>query len=900
MGENRRRRRYQRLLRSNPEVDVQDELETHIALRVEDLLRQGQPEAEARAQAKREFGDMVRIRRDMSELGRKRRRRERRAWWWASLGQDVRYALRLVRTSPGFASMVILTLALGIGANTAIFSMVNAVLLRPLPFPEPERLIDVNTVFGDLEEAVSAPAYREYKETVTRLEGLAAYSGWAANLTEVGSPEFVMAARVSANYHSVVGVAPALGRDFGEGDDEPGADRVVLVSDGFWTRRLGSSRDVLGTTIRLNGEAYEIVGVMPRDYVDFYNAEVELWVPLVFTPQQLAGSWTNDWLRTIGRLRPGGSILSLNAELDALAAQLRVAENLPDEWSVRAKPLRELGRADVQRALWVLLGAVGLVLLIACANVANLSLARASVRAKEIAIRAALGAGRRRIAGQLLTESVVLSLTGGALGLAFAEVAVRVLPAALPALERIGAPLALHRTLLATDIGLDGTVLAFAASLAVGTGLVFGLVPALQLMRADAQQTLCEGGRSGRADGSGSWLRRTLVAGEIALAITLLTGAGLLVRSFAKLQSVDPGFEPAGVLTFYLFLPAAQYPTDAARIAFFDRSLEAVRAVLGVESAAAINMLPFGGGWSTANFSVEGHAASPGEQSAPGTWGQPWGDFRVVSPGYFETMRIPLLRGRTFEERDRGGPPVAVIDALLGQRYFAGRDPIGLHIKPANPEEPRYRIIGVVGHAAHEGLDAEPRVQLYRTYDRLNPEALAVVVRTRRRPALLVSAVRAAVQSVDPAMPLAYVAEMESLVSGSVGERRASTVLLTSFALLALLLACLGIYGVMSYVVTQRRQEIGVRIALGARAESVVRLFLWQGSALVAAGLAFGIAGAFALTRVLRSQLFGVEPTDPAAFVAATLVLIGTALLATWLPARRAARMDPVRALRDE
>lgn len=646
--------------------------------------------------------------------------------------QDVRYAVRRLVAAPAFTAAIVVTLALGIGANTAIFSVVNAVLLRPLPFPDSERLVDVNHVYGGSDErAVSARGYREYAQTVTGLQGLAAYTGWSANLTGIGSPEFVTAARVTANYNRVLGVAPALGRDFRAGEDEPGADHVALISDGFWTRRLGSSRDVLGTTIRLNGEAYEIVGVMPRGYVDFYNAEVELWVPLAFTPQQLSSGWGREWLRTVGRLRPGGSVASLNAELEALAERVRVAADRSDSWSVSSKPLHELRRADIRPALLILLGAVGLVLLIACANVANLLLARASVRAKEIAIRAALGAGRRRIAGQLLTESVVLSLAGGALGMLIAAVAVSVLGLALPSW-----------TDLAVDVRLDGPVLAFAAVLAAGTGLVFGLAPAVQLMRTDVQHTLREGGRSGRADRAGYWFRRTLVAGEIALAITLLTGAGLLVRSFSKLQAVDPGFEPAGLHTFSLFLPDAQYPTNTARIAFFDRALEAVRTVPGVESAAAISVLPFGGGWSTSSFDVEGHTPGPDEQP-------PWGDVRTVSPGYFETMGIPLLSGRTFEDGDDlGGAPVAVIDEVLAQRYFAGRDPIGLHLgfDLADPEERRYRIVGVVGHAAHQTLDDDARVQFYMTYRQQNRSSMAIVVRTHPGPASLVGAVRAAVQ----------------------------------------------------------------------------------------------------------------------------------------------------------
>ena len=803
--------------------------------------------------------------------------------------QDFRYAVRRLMGAPAFTATVITTLALGIGANTAIFSVVNGVLLSPLPYPDSDRLVQLNHVYdGSFEASVSARGFSEYVETMRMFEGLAAHTGWAANLTGVGEPERISAARVSAGYFRVLGVRPAQGRDFRPDEDDLDADRVVIVSDGFRRRRLGSAANAVGTELRLNGETYVIVGVMPTGFVDFFNTTAELWRPLSFTPEQLSGGWTNEFLNVVGRLPVSGSYDAANRELEAMAGRLKATypDELPPVWSLRATPIEERAREGMRATLLVLLGAVGLVLLIACANVANLLLARASGRAKEVAIRAALGAARGRILRQLLTESVVLAVIGGGAGVLLALWGARLLGTALPAGLQP-----------AIDVSVDGAVLAFAATLAVVTGLLFGLAPAVQLARLDVQHTLREGGRTGRADRAGQFLRRGLVVTEIALALALLAGAGLLVKSFTRLQSVNPGFQPDGLLTFNLFMPAAEYPNDTARIAFLDRALTTIRELPGVETVGGTSVLPFGGGWSTASFGVQGY--TPGENEP-----SPWGDVRTVAPGYFEAMKIPLLRGRTFTTQDmHGSLPVAVIDEELAERYWPGQDPLGRHLSFDNADDPnadRYAIVGVVGHAAHESLDAEARVQFYRTYRQGSPTAISVVVRTTGRPTAMAEAVRHAVQSVDPNMPLSRLGTMEDLVGESVGQRRLSAMLFGGFALLALSLACLGIYGVMSYVVAQRRQEIGVRIALGAGAASVVGLLVKQGGMLVLAGLLFGLAGALALTRLLRNQLFGIEATDPATFAAVATLLLATALAATWLPAWRAANLDPVKALREE
>ena len=804
-----------------------------------------------------------------------------------TMRQDLRYAVRRLAAAPLFSATVVLMLALGIGANTAIFSVVNAVLLRPLPYPEAGALVHLNHVYGgSFEAAVSARGYAEYDAVVSGFEALGAHAPWAANLTEIGEPERVTAARVTPSYFEVLGHAPAQGRVFRGEEAEPGAPRVVVVTDGFWRRRLGGGAGVVGTAVRLNGEPYEIVGVMPPGYRDVYAPQVEVWAPLAFTPQQLSGGWTNEFLSVVGRMRTGITVPTLNAELDALGARLRAEQDLPDAWALRVRPLAELSRAGLRPMLLILMGAVGLVLLIACANVANLLLARASGRSREVAIRTALGAGRWRVVRQLLTESVVLAAAGGALGLLLAAGGVRVLGVALPVSTRA-----------ALDVGLDGGVLAFAALLAVATGVLFGLAPALQLARSDVQQTLRDGGRSGRADRAGQWLRRALVAGEMALALTLLAGAGLLLQSFVRLQAVDPGFESERLLTFDLFLPPTQYGDAAARVAFFDRVLDALREVPGVASVGAVDVLPFSGRGSTSSFAIEGLPAPPDGQG-------PWGDNRRVSPGYFETMGIPLLEGRTFSPADAAASePVAVVDEGLARRYWPDASAVGRRLTygdPADPEATWYRIVGVVGHAAQEGLDGPPRVQVYRTYRQSSAAALSVVARTTLPPASLVGAARAAVQSVDPDMPLASVGTMDAQLEASIGQRRLAAALLGGFAGLALALACLGIYGVMAYIVAQRRREIGLRIALGAGTASVVGLFVRQGAVLVGTGLILGLAGAFGLTRLLRSQLYGVDATDPTTFGAVALLLVGTAGIATWLPARRAARLDPLTALRDE
>jgi putative ABC transport system permease protein len=804
--------------------------------------------------------------------------------------QDLRYSLRRIGANPGFSAIVIITLALGIGANTAIFSMVDAVLFRSLPYEAPERLLTIRHRYPsiDLDASVSAAGFRDYRDRTRSFAGVAVQSGLAANLTGIGDPERITATRASAQYFSTLGITPALGRAFSDEEDATGRNSVVVLSDGFWKRRLGGRADVVGSTIQLNGETHDVIGVMPPGFRDFFNVNAELWVPLALTGEQFAAGRTNEWLTLTARLAPGVTMEGAAAEMTAFAELLKAEDpnSYPDDWSLLVTSLNEIARGDVRAPLFILLGAVGFVLLIACANVANLMLARAASRRKEVAVRTALGARRWQVTAQLLTESTVLALAGGLLGLLLAFWGVRGLVALVPTGVRGAA-----------EAGLDSRVLGFTVLLSFATGVLFGIVPALQVSGTDVQDTLREGGRGAHADRRGHGVRRALVVAEIALALTLLIGAGLLLRSFARLQRVDPGFDARDLLTAHISLPQVRYPSDTARIAFIDQLLLRIAAIPGVRAAGGSQALPFSGSWSTGSFSIEGLQVADNESS-------PWGDIRIVTPDYHQALSIPLRRGRTFTPQDgQGASSVAIVDDEMVRRYWPDTNPIGKRITfddPAVEEVDWIEVVGVVGHAAHEGLDADPRVQLYLPNRQIGAGSLFLAMRTEGAPEQYASALRQAVLATDPDQPIALVRSMDELMSDAVGQRRLSMVLIGGFAALALLLAALGIYGVMSYLVNQRTQEIGVRLALGARATSVVGLVMRQGIVLTAAGVPLGIAGAVGLTRVIESQLFGVRATDPLTFAVVAGALVIVALLATYLPAQRAARLDPVRALRQQ
>ena len=811
-----------------------------------------------------------------------------------SLLRDVKYSLRRLQQSPAFTTVVILTLALGIGANTAIFSVVNAVLLRPMAYREPDRLVSIKHFYNSkqlnfLEAPVSNIGFRDYRDKTKSFEAVSVETGWQPNLTGTGDPERVTGARVSGDYFRTLGVAPRLGRVFGRDEDEQGKNQVIVISDGLWRRLFGADPHVVGKTVELNGRPFTILGVMPPEFLSFFNSNADLWTPLAlpasaYDPQ----NYTNEYLQLTARLKPGVSLAQAQSEMRDFAEQLKrlYPNSLGRDWSLRVKSLNELATGSIRPALLVLLGAVGFVLLIACANVANLLLARAAVRIKEVAIRSALGADRMSLVRQLLTESVMLSLIGGGVGLGIAYVSVHSLRAGIPNLPR------------AEDIGLDANVLVFTLVVALVTGVLFGLAPALQTSRANLQETLKEGGRTGAADFSGRTVRRVLVVGEVALALTLLVGAGLLIKSVARLQSINPGFDPDRLVTFNVALPQLRYPNDTVRVQFYDAMLARLADVPGAKAVALTSELPFTpGGWSTGSFDIEGYTPGPNQ---PG----PWGDIRLASADFFQTLGVPLRQGRAFTAGDRfGGQAVAIIDDQFVKKYFSGQNPIGKRITFGAPpgKQPDYiTIVGVVGHAMQEALDAEPRIQLYLPYMQGPNSGMQVAVRTAGDPLALVGALRSAVRSVDKDMPISGVRTMDDMIGNSLGERRLSVVLLGAFSGIALLLASIGIYGVMSYSVAQRTRELGIRMALGAARQRVLGLVVGQGMALAGAGIAIGLVGAFGLTRLLGTQLYSVSATDPSTFVLVAAILAGIALLASLVPALRATRVDPIVALRDE
>jgi predicted permease len=811
-----------------------------------------------------------------------------------ALRQDIQQSLRRLGKQPGFTAVVVLTLALGIGANTAIFSVVNTVLLRPLPYGEPSRLVTIQHHYPalKLDAPVSAPGFRTYHDDTRIFDGVAVEASWSANLTGVGEPVRLRGGRVSGEYFRTMGVPAALGRVLLPEEDAPGRNREVVISDGLWKRLFGAERSTVGRAVSLNGESYTIVGIMPPSFHDFWSRDVEIWTPLALTPDYyVAGNYTNEWLNLTARLKPGVTTEQAVRDMRAFAEKLKRDNpgSFPEKWTLKVTSLDRIATGDIRPALLVLLGAVGFVLLIACANVANLLLARAAGRTKEVAIRSALGAERWNIIRQLLTESVVLSMIGGAVGLLLAYWSVRALVAVNPSnVPRVD------------ELGVDGNVLLFTLIVSVGTGLLFGVMPALQISKSDLQTTLREGGRSGAGDRSGQRVRRVLVVAEVALALTLLVGAGLLVRSSARLSGVDPGFDPNDVLTFSLSLPELEYPSDTAINAFFDAVIPAIERIPGVQAAGATSVMPFGGSWSTGGFNVEGYQPPPDANG-------PWGDIRIISPGFLQTLKVPVLAGHVFTDQEaRSARDVAVVDEELVRRFYKSpADAIGKRLWRGSStpnDSTRYMtIVGVVGHTKHEGLAAEPRVQLYLPYaQRGGISRMDIAVRTTGDPARYANAIRGAVRSVDKDVPIANVHTMDDLISSSMGQRRLSMTLLGVFAGIALLLASVGIYGVMAYSVVQRTRELGLRMALGARQSDVLALVLRQGMTLVLTGVVIGVVCALGITRVMASQLYSVRPTDPVTFISVALLLAVIALVATLLPAWRATMVDPTVALREE
>ena len=807
--------------------------------------------------------------------------------------QDVRYALRTLRKQPIFTLVAVLTLVLGIGANTAIFSLLYQILLRPLPYPDAERLVFVWNAYplmGLPQASVSIPDYIDRKTQAPAIEDATLFTGRSVSLVDGGGrPEQLRGLFVTPSFFSTLQRQPSLGRAFTEAEATPGADKFAILTHGLWTSRFGSDPAIVGRSIRLNGEPYAVVGVLPADF-DLPSRDISVLVPFSFTPAQMSDQGRgNEFSSMIARLRPGATIEQLNAQIKAIVD--RNLDRLPQFQTFArtsgfggfGRPIREQLVGDARAPLLVLQAGVIVVLLIACANVANLLLMRAAGRGRELAIRSTLGAGRGRLARQMLTEGVVLSIFGGIGGLALGLIGVRALVATsstqVPGL---------------VDTSIHPAVLAFTMGLSIVTGLVFGLVPAIAVSRGNTSAILKDdNARSSPGRGTGV-TRATLVVAETALALVLLVGAGLLIKSFARLQNVDPGFSTENVLTAQMSLPAARYPDAAARRAFWARAIESARALPGVTAAGLTSNVPFNGMVSSGSYSIVGY--NPGPTDA-----RPHGRQEVVGGDYFRAMQIPLVSGRLFNDGDTAeSPRVVVIDQYLVNRYFPDKSPLGQQIRRGDADSPPFTIVGVVGTINSIDL-GEPvlKERLYYPITQQGQANMALVLKTGLDPLTLVPELRRTVQSIDPEQPIADVRTMNQWVVRSLEGRRTPMLLLTLFGGVALVLSAIGIYGVLAFGVAQRTREFGIRQALGADRRSILSMVLKQGLGTAAIGLAIGLGGSLALTRYLQSLLFGVGAQDVTVFAGVTFLLLAVTVAACYLPARRATRIDPMTALRD-
>jgi len=793
--------------------------------------------------------------------------------------QDLRFAVRSLRRQPGFVAVALATLALGIGTTTAMFTVVNGVLLKPLPFHDPRALtiiqiVGVNGLLFPLPDA----DFLALRQSHPAFERVAVYAPTTFNLTGAGTPEVVRAAWVTGEFFSTLGVQPQLGRFIANADDAPGAPPTVVLAHGFWTRRFGANPAAIGQTIRLNGIDCTIVGVA-RPGLRFPHRELELWRNRTVGPPPRRGPF---YLMGLARRQAGVTDAAVRANLDSVTATLK-QQHGPGDWTLQSQPLTEALIGDARTPLYLLLGAVGILLLIALANVANLLLARAAARQRELAVRAALGAGRARITRQLLTESAVLSVTGGALGALLGLGLTRVL---LPLGELIIPRL--------SEIRVDTKVMVFAVGLSLIAGLLFGTVPALQASGADLIEPLRDDQRAG-AGRSRRALQRSLVVAEIALALMLSIGAGLLIRSLARLQHVETGVDSHNVVTFSLSLPRARYADESAARIFYDRLIERLQAVPGVERAATAVSLPPDQLTVTDNFTAEGQRFAVGESSPPAT-------LMIVSESYFGALGIPLMRGRLFDSRDReGAEPVVILNRTLADRYYPNGDAVGRRFRIGGTERPNnqwMRVVGVVGDVKYNGLAEPVEPAFYLPFQQESWSSQYVVVRAAVDPSSLAGSLNEAVWSIDRELPIARVRTMDRLMGEASADSRFRAYLLGAFGGLGLVLAIIGVYGVMAYAVAQRARELGVRAALGARPKDLVGLVVKDAGLLAAFGIILGLLGAWMLTGLTERLLFQVTPRDPATFIVTATILAGAALLASWLPARRAGRTDPIGVLR--
>lgn len=868
-------------------AELDEEVRGYVEMLAHEKIRDGVEAHRARREAKMETGGIEQVKEQTKEV--------RAGHFIETLWQDIRYGVRMLRKSPGFTAVAVLTLALGIGANTAIFSAVNPILFEPLPYPHSERIMMIWGIFQGARSQVTFFNYRELLQRNHSFEALAIFEPWQPTMLGAAEPERLEGQNVSYGYFRAFGVAPAMGRDFRPADDVYQSAPVVILGYGLWQRRFGSDRSIVGRQIRLDGSAYTVIGIMPRNFENVLDPAAEIWSPeSQYNPATIKDTNTGEWgnhLSIVARLRPGVTFAQAKADIDAIA-RTPVPDFPRPRWaSLRLGFIVDSLQQDITRevkpGLLAVLGAVMLVLLIACVNVTNLLLARSAQRRSEFALRAALGAGRKRLIQQLLTESVLLALVGGALGLAVAKMLVQAVIALSPAnLPRISA------------IGLDGNVFLFALGITTLIGLLVGLVPAVHASRSDLQTGLKESSRL--ASGNHQLTRRALVVAEVALALVLLVSAGLLLRSLTQLFAINPGFDASNVVTMKVQTSAqlSDSPTGN-REQYFRQALENVQRVPGVQSAAFTSLLPL------ADNPLNGLYGAFFEKSNGAPLGNGYGLFRyVVTPDYFKTMAIPLRRGRLLEQTDSAtAPHVTVISESLAREEFGNQDPLGQRVKiGGHPNWPWYVIVGVVGDVKQASLSGTHLDAAYITPEQswYADPAMTLVVRARANSVSLAPAIKNAIWMADKNQPIVRIASMDSLLAATVAERRFTLILFEAFGIVALALAAIGIYGVLSGSVAERTREIGIRLALGAPRANILSLIVRQGMMLTAAGALIGIAGSLAAGRAIASQLFGVTPLDIVTYAGVVLLLAGVSVGACWLPAWRASRVDPCVTLRAE
>ncbi|MGD0300099.1 MAG: ABC transporter permease [Bryobacteraceae bacterium] len=867
--------------RKTVETELDDELRFHFEFNVQKYENLGLTREEALRRARLEFGGIGQVKEECREA--------RGVHFMEELFQDVRYGLRMLRKSPGFAAVALLTLALGIGANTAIFSVVYGVLLRSLPYQDPGGLVVLNETTPRIGTvSVSYPNFLDWRSGNRSFSQMAAVASVSFNLGGVDQPENINGEAVSPNFLSMLGVRPILGRDFDASEEKAGTAPVVLLSYQLWQSHLGGGLGALGRTINLDGKSFTIIGVLPPDFVSIDKTDIMVPIGVWLTGNSDANSRGDRGdMAAIGRLGPGVSFAQAQAEMQAIAARLAAAyPGTNDQFSAALRPIREVFVGEIRPAILILFGAVLFVLLIACANVANLFLMRGAARTREIALRIALGATRGRIIRQMLAESFVLAFFGGLLGVAVSIAGIRGLARLIPMAGMAGGA-----------VNMNGTVLLFAAAAVVASAFLFGLVPAMNLTKPDVQPELKEGGRSASSGAGQNRLRGLLAAGEVAVALILLVGAGLMMKSLYRLLAVDPGFKTDRILTMDMQLRTAQYAKDPAVLNFWQQVLYRVRALPGVEAAALGTVVPFTDSHSRADITIEGMALPK-----PGSFPHP--DAHSVSPGYLRTLGVPLLRGREFTDADQANSPlVGMVNAAIARQFFPNQDVLGKRFMFGHPKADPPRWITIVGIAADTklyGLANPARLEVYLPLRQAVSSGMNLIVKSAADPAALTSSIRGAIASIDKDQPIFAIATMQELVNSSISTRRITLILLGLFSALALVLAAIGIYGVISYSVAQRTHEIGIRMALGADGGGVLRMILAQGVKIAGAGVAIGILASFGLTRLMTKLLYSVSAADPVTFAAVAIVLVLVAMLACYIPARRALRVDPIIALRYE